>query len=137
MTAVMKRLMIDGYPATTIALADIDEVDKKVDPFDSLYHMDGKLIDDRGACIDAIDGQNLTVLMQHLAFDKQYHETEHEEARPAGVNLLGMTQARIKTAQGKFTAFIDTLLIPRDNRGKAIEMTRKRYFHYSKSYKWG
>ena len=83
--------MQDGCLATAIAAVDIDEIDANVDANDSLFHMDGKLIDDRGACIEAIDDRNLALLLRLLAFDKEYLDAEHAEARPVDVNLLGIT----------------------------------------------
>ena len=68
--------MQDGCSATAVTMVDIDNIDAKVDPSDCLFHMDGKLIDDRGACIDRIDDRNLDMLMQILASDKDYLETE-------------------------------------------------------------
>ena len=81
--------MQDGHLATAIALVDIDDIDANVNPNDSLFHMDSKLIDDRAACIDAIDDGNRAFLMRLLAMDKEYLNAEHAEARPVEVNLLG------------------------------------------------
>ena len=76
-------------------MVDIDDIDEKVNPRDSRYHMDGKLIDDRDECIGAVDDQDLGLLLRLLAMDKDYLDAEHAESRPANEDLHGITQTRI------------------------------------------